>query len=124
MLQQRWFYTQIRSGLSEAVVIASVYYLKERKIAKYIAYVIIGSLFHIAALFFLILLLLYFDRTRKFNGTRNFIYLIIMIALFYIASSFRSYYAGFVIYLITFALATWIIQRKLIRNDIKRLLSR
>ena len=57
--------TQIRSGMSEALIIAGLYYLRENKAFSYIFAIVLASLFHVASLFFLLFAMLLFETPRN-----------------------------------------------------------
>jgi hypothetical protein len=54
--------TQIRSGMSEAFVLASIYYLQQNKKIKYFIVIFLAISFHYSALFFILFSLLFFEK--------------------------------------------------------------
>lgn len=63
--------TQIRSGMSEAFVIASIYYLKKKLPVKYILSMVLAISFHYSAIFFLLFSLLYFQKTERWLSEKK-----------------------------------------------------
>lgn len=65
--------TQIRSGMSEAFVIASVYYLNNNNKIKYCISMALAIMFHYSAFFFLLFMLLDISKTEKWirNNTKT-----------------------------------------------------
>lgn len=56
---------QIRSGMAEAFVVASIYYLEKKNLLKYCICFIIGVSFHSSVFYFLLCLLLLYDKPME-----------------------------------------------------------
>lgn len=57
--------TQIRSGMCEAFILLSVYFLIRKKLIQFFLCVFLASAFHISGLFFGLFALLYFEKSKK-----------------------------------------------------------
>lgn len=71
--------TQIRTGMAEAFVIAAIFYFQKQSYIKYIILVLLGSSFHISALFFMIFILLKFEKIKSWLIEHKYVVVVVSI---------------------------------------------
>lgn len=103
----------IVSGLANAIA----YYFFRTTAAISIASII-------TMLFWYLYIEQYFVKEYRYARTRNFLYLVVMMILFYASSAIPNYYIAFAIYIAAYAITTWLFFKTVILVDLKRILKR
>lgn len=99
-------------------------------IANAFAYFLFGTTYAISIasivtmLFWYLYIEQYFVKEFKYNGKKNFLYLVVLMLVFYLVTCIPNYYIGFAIYIIVYTALTWVFYKHIITGDLRKIIKK
>ena len=75
----------------------------------------------VTMLFWYLFIEQFFVKEFRYSRYKNFLYLVVMMAIFYLTSAIPNYYIAFIAYLVAYVVATWLFFKKIILGDLRRI---
>lgn len=117
-------------GKNHIYFIKSIVVLVVSGVANAVAYLIFKSTSAISIasiitmLFWYLYIEQYFVKVYSYNRTKNLLYIVVMMLLFYAVSFIPNYYLAFVVYLVLFFLVTYLLHKDTVRHDLVNMLNK